>query len=79
MGGYQQRGYLGCGDVCAHHEGCDTEAHNTRCAALVGSLQLSLLIYSRMFLNSHGSEWEDCRAGALEVQGMSEEVPAKFA
>lgn len=75
----QQRGYVGCGDACAHHENCDTEAHNTRCAGLVASLQLALLIYNRMFLNSHASEWEDSRADALDVLGMSEEVLAKFA
>lgn len=75
----QQRGYVGCGDACAHIESCDTETHRTRCAGLVASLQLALLIYNRMFLNSHGSEWENCRACALETLGMSEEVLAKFA
>jgi HD-like signal output (HDOD) protein len=76
----QQHGYTGCKDDCAMHDRC-TSPHRpvTRCAGLVASLQLALLIYSRMFLQSDDSEWEATRLPALEVLGMSEEELGRFA
>jgi HD-like signal output (HDOD) protein len=75
----QQRGYVGCGEECLLNARCDADGRGTECTGLVASLQLALLIYSRMFLHSHDSEWEERRLGALATLGMSEEVLARFA
>ena len=75
----QQRGYHGCRPECAHHDRCATDRLDNQCAGLVASLQLALLIYNRMFLDSQTSEWEVIRAGSLAVLGMSEEELGRFA
>lgn len=76
----QQHGYQGCGDSCAQRERCGVEVGKPgRCAGLVASLQLALLIYCRMFLHSQDSEWEATRPAALAALGMSEEELARFA
>lgn len=75
----QQRGYSGCRPECVRHRQCMTASESAQCAGLVASLQLAQLIYNRMFLGSHTSEWEATRAGSLATLGMSEEQLAKFA
>lgn len=75
----QQHGYVGCRPDCSCRERRGGEGAANGCAGLVASLQLALLIYSRMFLQSRDSEWEATRASALATLGMSEEVLARFA
>lgn len=76
----QQHGYHGCDPACQQRERCVSgSAAVTRCAGLVASLQLALLIYCRTFLDSHDSEWESTRASALATLGMGEDVLARFA
>jgi HD-like signal output (HDOD) protein len=75
----QQHGYVGCHPDCSCRERRGGEGAANGCAGLVASLQLALLIYSRMFLQSRDSEWEATRASALATLGMSEEVLARFA
>jgi HD-like signal output (HDOD) protein len=77
----QQRGYVSCPDDCMLLERCHAEENMAvaRCAGLVSSLQLALLIYCRMFLQGNDSEWESLRGAALDNLGMNEEVLANFA
>jgi HD-like signal output (HDOD) protein len=75
----QQRGYTGCRPECARHNSCNSAEMAIQCVGLAASLQLAQLIYSRMFLDSHTSEWEAPCALSRATLGMTEDELAKFA
>jgi HD-like signal output (HDOD) protein len=74
-----QRGFSDRQFDCQPRDQCTSESANSRCAGLVASLQLALLIYNRVFLRSRTSEWEATLESSLATLEMSEKELAQFA